>query len=169
MIALVAFLYLVFNISSLWVNVTDVEFCPAAKTDNCEHKQELDFLASVLPLIVSIAVVVGAMIYYLMSEKVESKELSLKKNTEIILRFLSPEEKKLVNALIENRGKVLQAEIFDCKGEKPGEIIESREHLIVAVSQGALRITQLQLEGKKPMTAEEFLRGHTFPSGTVLG
>ncbi len=46
-----------------------------------------------------------------MSTKVETKQESLAKNTEIILRFLNTDEKKLVNALIENSGKVLQAEI----------------------------------------------------------
>ncbi len=115
-IILVAFLYIVFNISTLLANVADVNMCPAAMTNNCVHKQELDFLVSVLPLIISIAVVVGAGIYYLMGEQMESKEHSLKKNTEILLKFLSQDEQKLVNALIENEGRVLQAEITRLPG-----------------------------------------------------
>jgi len=115
-VALVAFLYVVSNVSTLLINTVDSDICPAAGTENCAHKQELDFLISVLPLIASIAVVIGALIYYLMSERMESKEKSLKNNTEILLRFLNEDEKKLVNALIESDGKVLQAEITRLPG-----------------------------------------------------
>jgi len=39
----------------------------------------------------------------------------------------------------------------------------------VLTGDGALRIKELQLEGKRKMTAEEFLRGFTLEIGTVLG
>jgi uncharacterized membrane protein len=60
--------------------------------------------------------VVGAGGYYLMASRIESKNVSLKKNTEILLKFLNEDEKKLVNALIESKGKVLQAEITRLPG-----------------------------------------------------
>jgi len=115
-VALVAFLYAVFSINILLMNASDQTICPAAGTDQCQHKQQLDFLIAAIPLIASIAVVVGAATYYFMSGVMETKEKSLKKNSEILLRFLSPEEKKLVNALIESNGKVLQAEITRLPG-----------------------------------------------------
>lgn len=110
-IALVAFLFVIFNVSVLLANVSDESVCAVAGTDACPHKQEVDFLVGAIPVIASIAVIVGAGTYYLMAGRIESKEKTLKKNSEILLRFLSPDEKKLVNALIESNGKVLQAEI----------------------------------------------------------
>jgi len=39
----------------------------------------------------------------------------------------------------------------------PGSVLD--EHLTIACGEGAVRLTQVQREGKKPMSAEEFLRG----------
>lgn len=115
-IALVAFLYAVFTVNTLLANVSNPQFCPSAGTEACPHKQELDFLIAAIPLIASIAVIVGAATYYLMAGRIEGKEKTLKKNSEVLLRFLSADEKKLVNALIESHGKVLQAEISRLPG-----------------------------------------------------
>ncbi|NLK27711.1 MAG: methionyl-tRNA formyltransferase [Clostridiales bacterium] len=53
---------------------------------------------------------------------------------------------------------------------KPGEIIEVRKDAIVVMTgQDALSIQELQLEGKKRMTAEAFLRGYPVKTGTMLG
>jgi methionyl-tRNA formyltransferase len=43
------------------------------------------------------------------------------------------------------------------------------EALTIACGQGAVRLTQVQREGKKPMSAEEFLRGAAVKAGTRLG
>jgi uncharacterized membrane protein len=115
-IALVAFLFVAFSIGGLFVAASDASICVAAGTDLCPHKQQIDFLAGTLPVIASIAVIAGALVYYLMAGRVESSEKNLKKNSEVLLRFLSPEEKKLVGALIDNKGKVLQAEITRLPG-----------------------------------------------------
>ncbi|HTW96635.1 MAG TPA: hypothetical protein VMD74_03210 [Candidatus Methylomirabilis sp.] len=40
--------------------------------------------------------------------------------------------------------------------------------LTVQCGEGALVINKLQLEGGKPMSAEEFLRGHADFVGTIL-
>ncbi|MCF7809605.1 methionyl-tRNA formyltransferase [bacterium] len=56
-----------------------------------------------------------------------------------------------------------------CSG-KPGEIrITNKGEFFVSTSEGCLRIIELQLEGKKRMSASEFLRGHQIQSGTMLG
>ena len=45
-------------------------------------------------------------------------------------------------------------------GRKPGEIIEvTRDSVSVQCGEGSLRITELQLEGKKRMSARDFLLG----------
>jgi methionyl-tRNA formyltransferase len=52
----------------------------------------------------------------------------------------------------------------------PGEIIEvRRDAIVVMTGEKALVITELQLEGKKRMAAEAFLRGYPVSAGTKLG
>ncbi|HEX7073795.1 MAG TPA: methionyl-tRNA formyltransferase, partial [Hyphomicrobiaceae bacterium] len=43
------------------------------------------------------------------------------------------------------------------------------DRLTVACGEGAVRLTLLQRAGRKPMSAEEFLRGFDLPAGTKLG
>ena len=56
------------------------------------------------------------------------------------------------------------------KGEgsgKPGTVLDDK--LTIPCGEGALRIVELQLAGKKAMKAEDFLRGTQLPAGSVLG
>ena len=55
--------------------------------------------------------------------------------------------------------KVFSASVVDLNGQ-PGEILRSDKDLIVATDEGALSLAEVQLEGKRRMTAAEFLRGH---------
>ena len=45
----------------------------------------------------------------------------------------------------------------------------ARRTLTIACGEGAVRLTEVQRAGKKPMTADEFLRGVKLRAGTVLG
>ncbi len=70
--------------------------------------------------------------------------------------------------------KVLRSRV--CKGEAkdiettPGTVLDaSRDGLVVATGRGVLRITELQLEGGRAMSVEEFLRGHPVEHGDRLG
>jgi methionyl-tRNA formyltransferase len=48
----------------------------------------------------------------------------------------------------------------------PGTILEAGgDRLVVGTGDGALRITEIQAEGKRPMTAREFLAGHRLTAG----
>lgn len=51
-----------------------------------------------------------------------------------------------------------------------GAIVEGRgDRLVVAAGDGGLlRILRLQLEGRRPMSAREFLSGHTMPDGAAF-
>ena len=40
---------------------------------------------------------------------------------------------------------------------------------VIACGAGGLRLLHVQREGKKPMTAAEWLRGFSLPPGSVLG
>ncbi len=56
------------------------------------------------------------------------------------------------------------------KNHMPGTVLAvEKESFDVLAGDGALRIKELQLEGKRKMTAEEFLRGYKLEAGTVLG
>ncbi len=50
--------------------------------------------------------------------------------------------------------------------EPPGTIVEaSGERLVVATGAGSLQLLQIQTEGKRPMSAREFLAGHRLTAG----
>ncbi len=54
----------------------------------------------------------------------------------------------------------------DSAGHKPGEVLAADERgLLVQTGDGALRITELQPEGKKPMAASAWLRGTSVCAG----
>lgn len=58
------------------------------------------------------------------------------------------------------RLKILQAEPLDTWQGQPGEILErSKDKLVVACKEGALSLLQVQPEGKKVLTIQEFLNG----------
>ena len=54
--------------------------------------------------------------------------------------------------------KIFAASIVDLPG-KPGEILSKDKKLVVAAADRALSLTEVQLEGKRRMSAAEFLRG----------
>ncbi len=61
--------------------------------------------------------------------------------------------------------KVLETEVAEGAGE-PGALHEQgRDVLTAGTGKGMLRIVRLQPEGKKPMSAAEFLRGHRNVNG----
>ncbi len=65
-----------------------------------------------------------------------------------------------------NRMRVLRTTKASGSG-KPGTTLDDR--LTIACGNGALRIVELQIAGKKAMKADEFLRGTPLPAGSVLG
>lgn len=63
------------------------------------------------------------------------------------------------------RIKVRRAAVTDGAGT-PGTLLDNA--LTVACGSGALKLLEVQREGKKPADAEAFLRGNPMPKGTVL-
>ncbi|RJR29537.1 MAG: methionyl-tRNA formyltransferase [Desulfobacteraceae bacterium] len=51
----------------------------------------------------------------------------------------------------------------------PGRVVRSREGLTVETKGGAVGIGEVQLAGKKRISAADFLRGFSLPEGAVLG
>jgi methionyl-tRNA formyltransferase len=64
------------------------------------------------------------------------------------------------------RVKALRSTLADGAGS-PGTMLDDR--LTVACGDGAVRLAQLQRAGKRPMSAEDFLRGASLRVGMVLG
>jgi methionyl-tRNA formyltransferase len=51
----------------------------------------------------------------------------------------------------------------------PGAVLQSAgDHLHIATGDGALAISELQVEGRRPMTPREFLAGHRLTPGDIL-
>ena len=58
----------------------------------------------------------------------------------------------------------------ECVKEAPGTVLASgRDGLSIQTGNGVLIVKELQIEGKRRMCAEEFLRGLKVPAGTTLG
>ena len=56
--------------------------------------------------------------------------------------------------------KIFSASIVDLQGN-PGQILRNQDELVVAAGKGALSLGDVQLEGKRRMSAPNFLRGYT--------
>ena len=65
--------------------------------------------------------------------------------------------------------KVHRAEAREGAGLAPGEARPDEAGLVVGCGEGALRLLEVQLEGKRRMLAADFLKGHPVAAGTVLG
>jgi methionyl-tRNA formyltransferase len=68
--------------------------------------------------------------------------------------------------------KIWWAEPLDLKVHEnmAGKIIKvERDGLVVGCGEGALKIKELQLEGRERMSAKDFLLGHKVEENTILG
>ena len=99
----------------LWTTASLVQGGTCAP-GGCPHEAQLLFLIEVIPLLVGFGIMAGAGTFYFTSQKVAAREETLKKNTEILLRFLNRDERVVINRLIENHGRALQAEITRLPG-----------------------------------------------------
>jgi methionyl-tRNA formyltransferase len=70
------------------------------------------------------------------------------------------------------RLKIIKAQLLENTGPTgcvPGTIVQAlSDTLTVQCGAGALRLEEVQLEGKKKMLVDEFLRGSQVVSGTQL-
>jgi methionyl-tRNA formyltransferase len=64
------------------------------------------------------------------------------------------------------RVRALRSTLVEISGA-PGIVLD--DHLTVACGEGAVRLTQVQRAGKKPVPVDEFLRGVKLRAGTKLG
>ncbi len=70
----------------------------------------------------------------------------------------------------DKRVKILRSAVCENVEAAPGEIIVSPEgDLLVGAGRGSLQVLELQLEGKKPLRAAEFLRGYRLQERGFFG
>jgi methionyl-tRNA formyltransferase len=72
----------------------------------------------------------------------------------VLLRSETGRERKL---------KIFSARLIDAAKGTPGEVFRSAGSITIAAKDGALSLGEVQLEGKRRMSAAEFLRGHAAP------
>lgn len=69
-------------------------------------------------------------------------------------------------------GKLIRihaAQPVEGKNGKPGEVIENKDMLVVACGDGnAVEIITMQTEGKRAMSAKEFMRGNSIDIGSIF-
>lgn len=67
--------------------------------------------------------------------------------------------------------KVLKAEVLDKdRDAQPGSVVKAgKDKIIIACKDAYISIIELQLEGKKPLNAVDFLRGYPLSEGKSLG
>ncbi len=58
--------------------------------------------------------------------------------------------------------KVYRTKALEKENPTPGKINQSKKNLVIECGKDELEILELQLEGRKRMSAEEFLRGYSF-------
>jgi methionyl-tRNA formyltransferase len=49
-----------------------------------------------------------------------------------------------------------------------GQVLEAGKHLLVKCGDGALKVTALQGQGSKRMSAADYLRGRSIPAGVIF-
>jgi hypothetical protein len=69
-----------------------------------------------IPIAAFFGLAVGALVFYILSGDLEKKDKIIKYDTDIILKLLTPEERKIVKKIVESEGKVQQAEITYMEG-----------------------------------------------------
>lgn len=66
--------------------------------------------------------------------------------------------------------KIWDADVVEKEADgEPGEIVEvGKNHVYVKTGKGLLELKEIQLEGKKRMEMEAFLRGYSLEKGAIL-
>lgn len=82
----------------------------------CQHEQRLQLIDALVPVFILVGIVVGALVFFFMTTKLEDKKKDLGRITQTLIQFLSKDEKKVVQKIFEGNGKVLQSEISRIEG-----------------------------------------------------
>ena len=111
--ALICAIAVIFYLPTL-ISYTNPQTCTVDGV--CQHEQRLIFLTEMVPVFVIIGVVIGAVVFFFMASKLDNRQKELQNVSNALIQFLNRDEKLVVQKLLENNGKVLQAEISRMEG-----------------------------------------------------
>ncbi len=84
-----------------------------------EHRHDTEptfYGYHLLPFIGFIGVLVGTFVFYIMSDLVVQQRKNMKKSSRTFLRILTNDERKVIEKLMENNGKIQQYELTHLPG-----------------------------------------------------
>lgn len=107
-----------------------------------------------------LGIVVGAGVYYLLKEEVAQKEIVANSSAQLVMKFLSKEEREIIGLISEKEGMTTQAEISKLPGMtrlKAHRIVEKMEKkgLVFVEKYGKVNMVRLVNELKDAMAAGE--------------
>lgn len=82
----------------------------------CQHEQQLELIYNLVPVFILSGIIIGAMVFFFMTAKLDNKKKDLEQAAKVIVQFLNSDEKKVVEKIIRENGKVLQSEITRIEG-----------------------------------------------------
>lgn len=102
----------------------------------------------IIPIFSFFGIIIGALVYFVMNENLEKKQKTIEYNTEVILKLLNPEERKVIKKIVENNGKIQQVEITYMEGftkVKSHRIVESlvNKGILFKESLGKMRMLKM--------------------------
>ena len=93
-----------------------------------------------------------------------------KSNTEIINKIRGLNPWPMAYSFLNRKRFVIDAASLINENGTAGSVLKaSSEGLVVACGNGSVLIKNIKIEGKKKMSVEDYLRGHTIETGTILG
>ncbi|MEI7960832.1 MAG: hypothetical protein WCI04_00700 [archaeon] len=82
----------------------------------CQHEQYAKFMTELIPVFVVVGIVIGALVFFFMSSRLENKQKDISNLSAVLVQFLGKDERLVVQKLLDNDGKVLQAELSRTEG-----------------------------------------------------
>ena len=82
----------------------------------CQHEKQTEYLIALVPVLVLGGIIIGAGVFFFMVSKLENKKKDLEKATQALIQFLNKDERKVIENILENKGKVFQSEISRIEG-----------------------------------------------------
>ncbi|MFH0870595.1 MAG: hypothetical protein V1866_06090 [archaeon] len=69
-----------------------------------------------IPIFAFFGIAIGALMYYILGGEIERKEKIIEYDTKVILKLLNPDERRVIEKIVESQGKVQQMEITYLEG-----------------------------------------------------
>jgi uncharacterized membrane protein len=82
----------------------------------CQHEEQLNLMYELIPVFILVGIIIGAVVFFFMTTKLDSKKKDLEVATNALVQFLNKDEKKVVTKLMQEKGKCLQSEITRLEG-----------------------------------------------------